>query len=330
MLTMSSIPKLLRPPRLHPGDTIGVIAPSLPVMDAQWDRFARGEQVLHRLGFQTTRGATIGPRRWWSAGTPTAVATDINAMFADPAVRAIVAHTGGFSAMAVLDRLDYDLIGAHPKPLLGMSDITLYHLALFARCGLVGFHADDLTEGFGTFLWDLDEAHRDDLLALYTKLLTEPAAPGPLAPLTPWESWRDGQAHGPLIGGSLKRLAALAGTPYFPPLTAFDGALLFWEDIGETLYDITLNLYKLRHLGLFDRIAGMLVGKLVWVNEYFPALEHPTPRVAVLDVLGDYDFPILADLDFGHRTANLPMPIGVRAAMDATGKRFHLLEPAVE
>ena len=282
------------------------------------------------MGFRTTLGKTIGPRRWWSAGTPVELAADINAMFADPEVRAIIAHTGGFSAMGVLDRLDYTLISKHPKPFLGMSDITTYHLALFTRCGLVGFHADDLTEGFGTFLWDLDEVKRDALLAYYTRLLTEPQAAGTIAPLTAWETWRDGQASGSLIGGSLKRLAALVGTPYFPPLTAFDGALFFWEDIGETLYDISLNLHKLRHIGVFDRIAGMLVGKLVWVNEYFPALEHPTPRAAVLDVLGGYDFPILADLDFGHRTANMPMPIGIRAEMDATDHRFSLLEPAVE
>ena len=70
-------------------------------------------------------------------------------MFADPEVGAIIAHTGGFPAMSVLDRIDYDLIGAHPKPFIGYSDNTLYHLAFFARCGLVGFHADTLTDGLG-------------------------------------------------------------------------------------------------------------------------------------------------------------------------------------
>ncbi len=215
-------------------------------MDAQRDRLARGARLLQKMGFRTKDGVTIGRRRWWSAGTPAEPAADINAMFADPEVRAIIAHTGGFSAMVVLDKLDYALIGAQPKPFLGMSDITLYHLALFARCSLVGFHADDLTEGLHVPL-GLDEARRGTLLALYKRLLTEPDPVGPVAPLTTWEAWRDGQASGPLLGGSLKRLAALAGIPYFLSLAAFDGALFFWEEIDETLYDITLNLHKLRH-----------------------------------------------------------------------------------
>lgn len=320
---------VLRPPGLQLGDTIGVIAPSLPVLDSQRERYGRGLGVVRSLGFRIEEGRTVGTRRWWSSGTPAELAAEFNGMFADPAIRAIIAHTGGFSAMGILDRLDYDLIRANPKPFLGMSDITLYHLALFARCGLVGFHADDLTEGFGSFHFDLDEGERNAHLKLYRHLLTQARPIGAITPRTPWETWRDGRASGLLIGGNLKRIAALAATPYFPSLAAFDGTILFWEEIGETLYDITLNLQILRHKGIFERIAGMLVGKLTWVNEYFPEVDHPSPREAVIDALAGFSFPILANLDFGHRTANIPMPIGVVAEMDATNARFALLETAV-
>src|SRR6185312_9286058 len=125
-------------------------------------------------------------------------------------------------------------------------------------------------------------------------------------------------------GGCLKRFTALIGSPYFPPVDVFDGAILFWEEIGETLYDITLNLHKLRLLGVFDRIAGMVVGKLTWVNEFFPEIDHPLPRDAVLDVLSAWDFPILAEVDFGHRCVNLPMPIGIQAEIDASASHLTL------
>jgi len=321
--------RLLRPPRLQRGDTIGVVASSLPVLGINDERYHTGQHVLHALGFQTRNGRSIGPRRWWAAGTPQEIAADLNNMFADPQISAIIAAQGGFSAMGVLDCLNYDLIHAHPKPFLGMSDNTLYHLALFARCGLVGFHADNLMEGLGESAPSLGEGQRSQILEVYRALLTEDRPVGLIAPLTRWECWRSGRAQGPLIGGNLKRMTALAGTPYFPPIEEFNGALLFWEEIGETLYDITLNLHKLRHMGIFDRIAGMLVGKLVWINEYFPELEHPTPREAILDVVRVYSFPILAGLDFGHQTTNIPLPIGVRAAVDAQLGSFSLLEAAV-
>ncbi len=323
--------QLLRPPRLRPGDTVGVIAPSGPVLDTQREHYVSGERVLRELGFQVRMGRTVGGRRWWSAGSPAELAADLNAMFADPQIRAIVAAVGGFSAMGVLDLLDYDLIRAHPKPFLGMSDITLYHLALYSRCGLVGFHADNLTHGLGEFLPRLDRGKREVLLGVYRALLTDARPVGRVAPLTTWEPWHPGRASGPLIGGDLKRVAALAGTPYFPPAEAFEGALFFWEEIGAPLHDILLNLHQLRHRGIFDRIAGMLVGKL-WLPraEYPRELEYPTPREAVLDVLGAYDFPILGELDFGHLTANIPLPIGVRAALDAGSGEFSLLEAAVQ
>lgn len=318
-----------KPHRLRQGSVIGVVAPSLPVLDSHREGYARGKQVLEEWGYQVKEGRTINLRRWWSAGTPAERAADLNAMFADPDVDAIIAHTGGFSAIAVLDQLDYDLIRRHPKPFLGISDITIYHLAFFVRCGLIGFHAGGLSNELGTFLSELPPAQQDYVADVYRALLRGPEPLGELQPLTSWSCWRPGKAKGMLIGGCLKRFTALIGSPYFPPLDAFDGAILFWEEIGETLYDITLNLHKLRLLGVLDRIAGMIVGKLTWVNEFFPEIVHPSPRDAVLDVLGTWDFPILAEVDFGHRCVNLPMPIGVQAGIDATACRLSLLEGAV-
>ncbi len=73
----------------------------------------------------------------------------------------------------------------------------------------------------------------------------------------------------------------------------------------------------------------MLIGKLVWINEYFDEIEHPTPKEAVLDVLSDYNFPILAEVDFGHQQTMIPLPIGIHARMDSGKHLLELLEPAV-
>ncbi|MCA1668745.1 MAG: LD-carboxypeptidase [Thermomicrobia bacterium] len=322
--------KIVKPPRIRTGDTIGVIAPSLPVLPEWHDRYERGKSILRGMGFAIKEGRTMGLRHGWAAGTPHDQAADINAMFGDREVGAIIAHAGGFSAISVLGHLDYAAIRAHPKPFLGMSDITLYHLALFARCGLVGFHTDTLTEGLGAEWGDLDETRRAYLTQLYQQSLTSTVPIGPIEPGRAWECWRAGQARGPLIGGCLKRITALAATPYFPALAAFDGAILFWEEIGREIWDLSIDLSILKHLGIFDRIAGMLIGELTWINRSFAGITYPPLREVVFDVIGEYRFPVMANLDFGHHLANIPLPIGTEASFDAGSRAFALLEAPVQ
>jgi muramoyltetrapeptide carboxypeptidase len=319
----------LKPPGLKHGDTLALVASSLPLLPSLVGPYQTGKRTLESFGFCLKEGQTIQQRRWWSAGTPADQAADINAMFADPGIRGIVALAGGFSAIHVLDLLDYDLIRRDPKPFIGMSDNTFYQLAMYSQCGLVGFHGNTLTEGFGEFYEQALPAQQKIIADLYVRLLTVPKPLGSLPQLTSWENWRSGMAEGKLLGGTLRRLVGLAGTKYFPLLSEFEGAILFWEEIGETLYDITLNLKRLKHMGILERIGGMVIGKLVWVNQHFDEIEHPTPKEAVLDVLSDYTFPILAEVDFGHRQTMLPLPIGIMARMDSDRQQFELIEAAV-
>jgi muramoyltetrapeptide carboxypeptidase len=320
---------IIKPPALSPGDVIGIVAPSLPLLPSWREHYEAGKGVLRSLGFQLLEGESIHREHWWSAGHPVEQAADINSMFANPEVRAIIGLTGGFSAMAVLDLLDYDLIRQHPKPFMGMSDITQYQWAMFVRCGLVGFHTNDVVFGFGEMYSRTSPEQQRILRDLYFHLLTSNDPPGSLPALSRWECWRAGTANGRLIGGSLKRFVALAGTAYFPSPDTFDGAILFFEEVGETIYDISLNLYKLKHLGVLEQLAGMVIGQLTWVNEYFPEVTHPTPREAILEIVQEYQFPILANVDFGHQISMLPMVIGLMAHMDSASLLLEISETAV-
>jgi muramoyltetrapeptide carboxypeptidase len=320
---------LLKPPALCDGDTIGLIAPSFPLLPAWRAAYERGTDMLRALGFTSKEGQTIGLCRYWAAGTPQDQADDINRMFADPEVKAIITLTGGFPGMSVLDRIDYATIRAHPKPFLGFSDITLYHLAFFARCGLVGFHADGHIDGLGGTWPQLDGSRRGYLMRLYRQLLTSTTPVGLIEPARAWECWRPGQARGPLVGGCLKRITALAATPYFPALEVFDGAILFWEEIGREIWDLSIDLYILKHRGILDRIAGMLIGQLTWINQNFEGIDYPTVREVVFDVVDGYSFPIMASVDFGHQIANIPLPIGIEAIFDAEAASLALVEAPV-
>jgi len=307
--------KIIKPQKLNVGDIIGIVASSLPVLPSFRESYERGKKVLVDLGFKIKEGNTIGRIRWWMAGTPKEVAADINSMFADKSVKAIMAQTGGYSASAVLEHLDYQLISQNLKPFIGMSDVTNFHLAFLTKCHMVGFHMDDLIH--------LDQAY-------FLNFLTKSESAGVIKPLTEWEEWKKGAAEGCLIGGNLHLITNLIGTPYFPQKAVFEGAILFWEEVGEPLYNIARFLTHLKYAGVLDKISGMLIGKITYIK---PPREKevvtPDIKEMVLEILQDYKFPIMANLDFGHFTVNIPMPLGIKVAFDTAKKELNFQESAV-
>ena len=321
--------KILKPTRLSIGDTIGIVASSLPVLPSFKENYERGKKVILDLGFKVKEGKTIGKTRWWMAGTPKEVAEDINSMFADKSVKAIIAQTGGYSAISVLEHLDYELITHNVKPFIGMSDMTAYHLAIFTKTGMVGFHMDDVTFGMG-WNWKKQDAWEKFGKAVFIKFLTRTEPPGIIKSLSEWEEWKKGKTQGHLIGGILEHQRILSGTQYYPKKEDFEGAIFFWEEVGVTLHHIATTLYKLKYYGVFDRISGMLIGKIKYIK---PSREkevvEPTAKEMILDILKDYKFPIMANLDFGHFTVNIPMPIGIKVSFDTSKKELNFLESAV-
>ena len=330
-MTAAAPPHPLRPRALRPGDLVVIAALSGPLPAAHEPNIERAVAVLERMRFRVRRAPllTTGRHRWWSAATPAEIAEELNGLLRDPEVRAVIAQDGGQTAFGYLDLIDVEAIRADPKPILGYSDISLLHLALYARTGLVGFHADMATPGFGGHWQTAPAARRAELERLYTRLLTGTEAIGRLPASSSWGCWRPGRAEGRLIGGVINRVALVQATPFAVPLEWFDGAVLFWEEMGGLASYVWSYLHVLRHCGILDRIAGMVVG----VPREIDGLEAPgaSPTLAeiVLDVLGDRDIPVLGNVDFGHAGPNLPMPVGIRAGLDAGQRTLSLLEPAV-
>jgi muramoyltetrapeptide carboxypeptidase LdcA involved in peptidoglycan recycling len=207
-----------------------------------------------------------------------------------------------------------------------MSDISALHLALHARTGLVTLHSDLVTFGFGEWN-EIDDARRDELADLYLRVLTEDVPLGPLPPGSRWESWRSGRAEGPLIGGMLNRLVRVQATSSALSPERFEGAILFWEEAFTSTSVIWNDLHVLRQAGVLDRISGMVVGRPFEVETTTPGPD--SLRDVVLEVVGERDIPVLGDVDIGHAGPNLPMPLGVRAEMDADALTLSLLEPVV-
>lgn len=317
--------KLLKPPKLNVGDTIGIVAPSHPV--SQFQRgYRQGVKNLKRLGFNVKEGKTVKLQRGYMAGTDLQRAKDINSMFADKEVKAIICALGGFVAIRTLRHLDFDLINANPKVFSGMSDITTFHMAFLAKTGLTSLHQTDVVFGFGADIKTKEAIYEMDL---FLKITQNSKPLGLLPALTQWEVWREGIAEGRLFGGNLPTLESLLATPYFPKLD--EDIIFFWEATARhPLEEIDQMLVHFREIGLFDRTKGMLIGKIR--GEEANIIKDMTSEVkeVVLDVTEEFDFPTIAGMDFGHFTPNLPLPMWLKASLNTGGTRVWVNESYVK
>jgi len=322
------MPQIIRPPALKPGDTIAIAALSSPLEAETLEMYERGVGELESLSFRVRAGplTEVGKVWWWAAAKPEEVAREVNDLFRDPEIRAIWGLTGGRFALSYLDRLDFDVIAANPKPVIGMSDIGAVNLAIHSMTGLVTFHADPIV--FGVSEWhELSEADHARQADVYRRVLTSTEPIGLLPALSAWESWRPGRAEGRLLGGMLHRFIRIQATPWALAPQRFDGAVLFLEDYNLPTINVWHDLQVLRQHGVYDRIAGLLIGPTEGVS----ILEGTTQtlREVVLDVVGDRDIPIIGNVNCGHAGPNIPLPLGIRAAIDADQLSVELVEAAV-
>lgn len=321
-------PSILRPKALRPGDVVAVAALSSYLEAEDVALVGPGVAALEAMGFEVRVSPLVGLDRawWWSAAKPTEIAAQLNGLLRDPEVRAIVALVGGRTALSYLDLIEYEAIQADSKLIMGFSDIDTLLLAIHARTGVVTVHGDMVVHGLA--LWpEQPEERRAALADIYRRLFTSASPAGLLPTNGQWECWREGRAEGRLLGGLLNRVIAIQATPFALRPEQFDGTILFWEELATSTAAIWNNLHVLRYSGVLDRIAGMVVGR---PTDITPTEGGPEAlREVVLDVVGDRAIPIIGNVDIGHDPPNIPLPLGVRAAVDATALTIELLEPAV-
>jgi muramoyltetrapeptide carboxypeptidase len=313
-----------KPPRLRRGDTVALIEPA---------GFSDGEAQIEAVRF-TIEGMGlvpkvaphVGARHGYLAGTDAQRAGDINAMFADPEVKAVFAVRGGWGCARLLPLLDWDTIRAHPKLLVGFSDVTALHLAFAARAGFPSIHGPNAANSWAKISW---ESLWRLAFSGETPVFAPPAAPeaDPLAS----ERWRiatirPGQARGRLLGGNLSVLSALVGTPWLPE---FDGAILFLEDVGEAEYRIDRMLSQLALSGMLGKVAGVVFGQCARCTAGVPGYTGFTVPELLEQYLLPLGVPAFAGANIGHVANQLSLPVGVDAEIDAGTGTIRILEPVV-
>lgn len=315
---------LKKPPRLQPGDTVGIVSPA----------GATFEQQDLDIVIDAVRGLGLVPqvaphaldRYGYLAGRDRDRAADINQYFADPAIAALLPIRGDWGSARILPYLDYATIARNPKIIVGFSDLTALLLGIYAQTGLVTFHGpngltawrSDQTVPFQRLLFAGDPlrfanpaiaADQDRLMAVEGRIQT----------ITP------GQAQGPLIGGNLSVLSGIVGSPYMPDP---QGCILFVEDVGEAPYRLDRMLTQLKLAGILERLSGFIFGQCPHCG--------PTDGYGALtlsEILRDHiqplGIPAWTGAWIGHVEPLLTLPIGLPVTIDANAGTITATEAAV-
>ncbi|MES2128108.1 MAG: LD-carboxypeptidase [Pseudomonadota bacterium] len=312
---------LIKPPRLRQGDLIGLIAPAGHTTDAS---IAKAVAHIEELGFKVRLGANLREVHGNYAGSVEQRLDDLHAMLADKEVKALWCIRGGSGAISLLAHINYALVRANPKILLGYSDITALHLAFYKLAGLVTFHGPVASSGPSEYA----NAHMLAVLCDPQPSYTIPMAAENALRSEPHYAIRTvhgGVATGRLIGGNLSLVAALAGTPYAADLRQ---ALVYLEEVNEAPYRLDRWMTQLDLASGFKYAAAMMVG--ICDNCEADGNESSLTLNETLDIhLQPLKVPAVSGYSFGHIRHQFTIPVGIRARLDTDNQTLTLLEPAV-
>ena len=316
---------MIKPRRLQPGDTVGLVAPATAVFQDVEQEIAR--ESLEALGLKVVIGQHMRDRHGYLAGDDKARAEDINRFCADKSISAVLPIRGGWGSARVLPHLDFDTIKRNPKVLMGFSDITALHNSIQAKTGLITFHGPN---GGGRWdAWSVDYVKRV-LFGAEAVMMENPKTTNDRNVLTQIDNRTrtitPGKARGRIMGGNLTVLTAILGSSYVPD---YKDAILFVEDVQEDFYRIDRMLTSLKLAGILDKAKGVIFGTCSQCgpgNNNYGAL---TLEEILSDHVKSLGVPAWQGAMIGHDQPQWTIPFGLEVDIDAAACTVTMTEPGV-
>jgi muramoyltetrapeptide carboxypeptidase len=322
--TKSKIKKL-KPNPLPEGGRIGLVSPASFIEESE---LKESVENLSSLGFDVNYTEKVLLKNGYLAGTDKERADDLNEMFRNKNIDAIVCTRGGYGCARILDMLDYKAISENPKILIGYSDITALLFAVYSQTGLISFHGPVGISTFNNFSIDSFVNVLMYGKKKYIAPLAEDDAFNPDPAFEPF-TINSGKAKGILVGGNLSIAVSMIGTKYD---VDYKNKILFFEEVGEEPYRIDRMLTQLLVSGKLKSAAGIVLGvfKNCEKRRNNPSFEKTFSLKEVLtDRLGGLGIPVFYGMSFGHVTNKITIPFGIEAEIDADNLSLTFLESAV-
>ncbi|MEI8074638.1 MAG: LD-carboxypeptidase [Bacteroidota bacterium] len=297
------------PPYLKKGDTIGIVCPAGFMT---LEKAATCIDTLASWGYKVKLGKTLGSQFHYFSGTDEERAADLQAMLNDKSVNAILCGRGGYGVSRIIDRIDLKVFKKNPKWLIGFSDITVLHAALYSQVKYASIHSS-MAGAYN------DGGAENEFIQSLRKALK-----GQLANYScpPHAFNHLGKATGELVGGNLSLVVNMIGTK-----TAYQtkNKILFIEDLGEYIYHIDRMFLQLKRAGFLEGLAGLVIGGFTEMKD--TTVEFGMTVYETLNEhLKEYNYPICFDFPVSHDTPNYALKVGVKHELAVTKTKTVLKE----
>ena len=285
----------IKPQHLKVGDSVAIVAPS-GILKNREKEINQAKKLLESWGLNVVIGEHVFKKARHFAGTDDERADDFQEALDNPNIKAIWCARGGYGTVRMIDKLDYTNFKKNPKWIIGYSDITAIHNQLNIE-GSESIHAmmcTSLTDD----LKDIEQTVATFKCALFGNPLSYTIEGSTYNKL--------GAVTAPLVGGNLTLLHTMLGSK-----TSLDtsGKILFIEEIGEYKYHIDRMLQSLKRAGYFANLKGLIVGDMSNMRKNTTPWGTSVEQL-ILDVVAEYDFPVLFNFPAGHEDDNRALILG--------------------
>ncbi len=286
---------LVKPERLNVGDTIGLIALSGVVEDRAY--VERAEEYFCSLGYNVVLSDNLYHSNRYLAGTDEEKVSVLRNFFEDKNIKAIICVRGGYGAIRLINKIDYDVIRNNPKIFCGFSDVTAFSLMMLKRSGLITYSAPMVMSDFG-----LEERSKFTMDNFF-KAVSENCE---IKLKNTDKIYKNGSAEGILWGGNLATVVSLCGQDFIPD----EPFIFFAEDLNEPVYKIDKMFTQLFNIEKFSRNVRAIVlgeflesGSQLWLDDLFE------------EIASVHDIPVVSGFKITHNKDKLTLPIGADASL---------------
>lgn len=306
---------MIIPEKLKIGDTIGVIAPSDPIIGIKIEELNKAKEMIEKAGFKVKYSKNLFSNTNGYSSTAKEKAEDINTMFSDKEIKMIWCAKGGANSNSTFEYINYENIKQNPKIICGYSDANSLTNIITEKTGLITFSGTN----FKTIATDETDYSYKEVIKRFIKGSLELGQEG-----EQYITIKEGKAEGRLIGGNLWATKGLVSGQYS---IDFKDKILFLEEFGlESEPAMVSNyLYYMKQNGVFDKIKG------IWIGNYDNESKISIEKIVKDTLQNEYKIPIIKSNNFGHTETKTVIPIGTKALIDTTKDiKIKLIENCVQ